>query len=314
MTAFTAAELKQDLIDAFDSDDFQYKLLELKNAHFSDCTKAAVAMRDTAMVAQKVVLRKHSFPESFTGLAEMVAALSSHLMFEEKLSYQKAAAKAKALALGLESSQTSGWSWPKPALSPQTNSGSQKSVYQKGMELTAVQAAQLQKDLIDAFGTTDFQSKLESLRAETHADSDQFVVAKRDAAMVAQKAVLRKYGFPETFAGVAEMMAVLTSHFVLVENVSQEVAANKAKGLMVGMAASQINGWSWPEFTPNGSAESQTCGKYTLSSSRAGVLMLVDTADTLPDHVIDDEDDAVSTTSLSSEDDSSYISGKSMKD
>merc|ERR1712070_294552 len=159
---------------------------------------------------------------------------------------------------------------------------------------------------IEAFNSAAFQSKLQSLREEIHSESTQFVAAKRDAAMVAQKVVLRKHGFSENFAGVAEMMTSLASHLAIAESLSQQEATRKSKGLIVGMASSQASGWSWPELTTERCIESKADGKHGSLGKMQECDAAASTVDTLPGHASDD-DDAVSTLSPTSEDDALYI-------
>lgn len=173
----------------------------------------------------------------------MMRALESHFIMFQGLSQKKATAKAKALVVGMTSSQFAGWSWPEPTFLEDA-----KPSYPRMAVLTAGQAVELQDDLVKAFSADAFQSKLQALRQEPFADCAQFAAAMRDTAMVAQKVVLRKHSFPESVEGVKEMTTALAAHLVAVEAISQKRATTKAKGLMVGMAASQLAGWSWPEF------------------------------------------------------------------
>lgn len=109
-----ALEVQEDLLEAFAATDFQLRLLTLRQAHFSDMSSLGVAMRDTAMVAQKRVLQKYNFPESPEGLAALVQSLSCHFRKAEGMCQSGAAGKAKALSIGFAAGQLQGWTWPQP--------------------------------------------------------------------------------------------------------------------------------------------------------------------------------------------------------
>merc|ERR1719498_329555 len=101
--------LKKDLVDAFNTEKFQKELATLHEKCFADRKQFMAAMRDTAMIAQKEVLRKHNF----AGLEDMKNALAGHYVTAEGLSEREATAKSKAFVVGMESSRLTGWSWPK---------------------------------------------------------------------------------------------------------------------------------------------------------------------------------------------------------
>jgi len=103
--------LQQDLVDAFDSNDFQLQLRTFKDRQFADRQSYFCAMQDAAMSAQSKVLPKYGYETSATGVAEMVKMLTSHLMQNEALNRKKATAKAKALAVGFRPNNQS-WKWP----------------------------------------------------------------------------------------------------------------------------------------------------------------------------------------------------------
>merc|ERR1712224_329327 len=183
------------------------------------------------------VLRKHNFSEDTAGVAKMVAALSSHLMLEESLCERQATAKAKALAIGLGSSQTGGWSWPEFSASTSKETS---------LDDVTDEDAELQRDLLSAFEAKDFQCQLSAFSNANHSEGKEFMDAMRDVAMVAQRKVLRKHNFSEDAAGVAKMVAVLSSHLMLEESLCERQAAAKAKALAIGLGSSQTSGWSWP--------------------------------------------------------------------
>merc|ERR1719446_1875553 len=145
------------------------ELAALHETCFADRKQFMTAMRDTAMIAQKEVLRKHNF----AGLEDMKNALADHYVTAEGLSEREATAKSKAFVVGMESSRLTGWSWPK--------------------EEKVVSA--LKRDLVDAFNTEKFQTELATLHETCFADRKQFMAAMRDTAMIAQKEVLRKHNF-----------------------------------------------------------------------------------------------------------------------